>query len=82
LLAVFLAVRRSTQRVDIYFALCVGGGMAGFLLSLTSVYLGGPMYPLFFLLAGWSQSLRQTQSVGVTLPQPVSTRFSFRRVIA
>lgn len=82
LLAVFLAVRRLTQRVDIYFALCVGGGMAGFLLSLTSVYLGGPMYPLFFLLAGWSQSLHQTQSVGVTLPQPVSTRFSFRRVIA
>src|SRR5277367_756583 len=82
LLAVFLVVRRSTQRVDIYFALCIGGGMAGFLLSLTSVYLGGPMYELFFLLAGWSQSLRQSQSVSVMLPQPVSTRFSFRRVVA
>ena len=82
LLAVYKAARRSTDRSDILFVLCIGGGMAGFLLALTSVYLGGPMYPLFFMLVGWTQSLRQTQTAGAMLPQPVNPRFSFRRVIA
>jgi hypothetical protein len=82
LLAAFLAARRATQREDIFFALCIGSGMAGTMLSMTTVWLGPPMYPLFFLLVGWSQSLRQTQTVGVMVPQPVNTRFSFRRVVA
>ncbi|HEX3469990.1 MAG TPA: hypothetical protein VHT28_02290 [Silvibacterium sp.] len=77
-----LAARRSTEQSDVFFALCIVGGMAGFLLALTTVWLGSPMYELFFLMVGWSQSLRQTESVGVMLPQPVSARFSFRRVIA
>jgi hypothetical protein len=80
--AACLAARRSTQRSDIFFALCIVGGMAGFLLALTTVWLGSPMYELFFLMVGWSQSLRQTEQVGVMVPQPVNTRFSFRRVIA
>lgn len=78
----FLAARRATQRSDIYFALCIGGAMAGFLLSETTVWLGPPMYQWFFLLLGWSQSLRQTQTVGVMAPQAVPARFAFRRVIA
>jgi hypothetical protein len=82
LLAAFLAAYRSTQRVDIYFALCMAGGMAGFLLAMTSVWLGPPMFQLYFLLVGWSQSLRETQTVGEMLPQPANSRFSFRRVIA
>jgi len=82
LLAALLAARRSAQRSDAYFALCMAGGMAGFLLALTSVWLGGSMFSLFFLMVGWSQSLRQTQTVGVLVPQPVNPRFSFRRVIA
>jgi hypothetical protein len=79
-LAVILAVRRSTQRVDTYFALCLGGSIAGLLLSLTTVYMGAQSYPLFFMLIGWSQSLRQTQSAGEMLPQPVPGRFGFRKV--
>ena len=82
LLAAFLAAYRSAQRVDIYFALCMAGGMAGFLLAMTSVWLGPPMFQLFFLLVGWSQSLRETQVAGEMLPLPANSRFSFRRVIA
>jgi hypothetical protein len=81
-LACYQATRRSVLRSDIFFCLSLGGGIAGLMLSLTSVYLGGPMYPLFFLLLGWSQSLRQTQTASVLVPQPVNTRFAFRRVIA
>jgi hypothetical protein len=56
--------------------------MAGFMLSMTTVWLGPPMYPLFFIMLGWSQSLRQTETVGAIVPQPVNARFAFRRVIA
>jgi len=82
LLAAFLAARRATQRSDVFFALCMLGGMAGLLLSMTSVWLGPPMYALFFMMVGWSQSLRQTESVSVMVQQPANTRFAFRRVIA
>jgi len=82
LLAAFLAARRATQRTDICFAFCIGGAMAGLLFSETTVWLGPPMFQLFFLLLGWSHSLRQTHSVGVVVPQAVPARFAFRRVIA
>ena len=82
LLAACLAARRATQRTDVYFAICICGVMAGLLLCLATVWLGPPMNVLFFLLLGWSQSLRQTESGGVMLPQPVTARFSFRRTFA
>jgi hypothetical protein len=82
LLAACLAARRATQRTDICFALCLCGAVASMLLTLTTLYLGPPLYTLLFLLAGWSQSLRQTQNVGLRVPQPVNARFAFRRVIA
>ncbi|MBV8674932.1 MAG: hypothetical protein JOZ33_16000 [Acidobacteriaceae bacterium] len=82
LLAAFLAARRATQRTDICFAMCIGGQMAGLLLTLGTVWMGPPMYSLFFLLLGWSQSLRQTEFATVMAPQPINARFSFRRVIA
>ncbi|MBV8115832.1 MAG: hypothetical protein JO300_13905 [Silvibacterium sp.] len=81
-LASFRAARRATQRNDVCFAMCMCGALAGLILTLTTVYLGTPMYSLFFLLVGWSQSLRQTEEASVTAPQPVNARFAFRRVIA
>jgi hypothetical protein len=62
--------------------MCVGGAMAGVLLTVTTVWLSPPIFTVFFLLLGWSQSLRQTESVTVVAPQPVSARFSFRRKFA
>ena len=82
LLAAFLAARRATQRSDMVFALCIGGAIAGLMVTLTTLWMGPPMFSLFFLLLGWSQSLRQTQSVAVTAPQAIPARFSFRRVVA
>jgi hypothetical protein len=82
LLASFLAARRATQRSDVLFALCLGGAMAGLMMTLTTLWMGPPMFSLFFLLLGWSQSLRQTESVAVAAPQAAPTRFSFRRVVA
>ncbi len=82
LLAAFLAARRATQRSDLLFALCIGGAMAGLMVTLTTLWMGPPMFTLFFLLLGWSQSLRQTQAATVTVPQAVPGRFAFRRVVA
>jgi hypothetical protein len=81
-IAIFRAVRKATAPTDIYFFLCLGGCIAGFLLSLTTVYLGAQSYPLFFMLIGWSQSLRQTQSGMPALPEASSSRLKFRRVFA
>lgn len=71
---VFLAVRRSADARDIYFALCLGGAIAGLVLSLTTVYMGAQSYPLFFLLIGWSQSL--------AAPQVQTSEIAFKRVFA
>jgi O-Antigen ligase len=81
-LCVTQAIRRSTQRTDACFALCIGGGIACILFTITTVYLGGPSYPMLFLLFGWSQSLRQTQSTSAAVPVASSSRYAFRRVIA
>ncbi|HTD56990.1 MAG TPA: hypothetical protein VK670_16485 [Silvibacterium sp.] len=81
-LASFLAARRATQTSDIFFATCMAGAMAGLMATLTTVWMGPPMASLFFLLLGWSQSLRQTESAAVAAPQALPARFSFRRVIA
>jgi hypothetical protein len=82
-LAGLMAARRALHRTDVYFALCMLGCVLGLLLTLTTVYMGAQSYPLFFLLMGWSQSLRQTQSAAVALPQgATSSRLRFRRVFA
>lgn len=82
LFASFRTARRATQRQDICFAMCMCGVIAGLLLTLTTVYLSAPMYSLFFLLVGWSQSLRQTEAARAAVPQAVNARFAFRRVVA
>jgi hypothetical protein len=76
------AARRATQRTDVYFALCMLGCVLGLLLTLTTVYMGAQSYPLFFLLMGWSQSLRQTQTATATVPEATAARLRFRRVFA
>ena len=76
------AARRATQRTDVYFALCMLGCVLGLLLTLTTVYMGAQSYPLFFLLMGWSQSLRQTQTATATVPEATRARLRFRRVFA
>jgi len=76
------AARRATQRTDVYFALCMLGCVLGLLLTLTTVYMGAQSYPLFFLLMGWSQSLRQTQAATAAAPEAAAARLRFRRVFA
>jgi hypothetical protein len=58
------------------------GCVLGLLLTLTTVYMGAQSYPLFFLLMGWSQSLRQTQTATATVPEATAARLRFRRVFA
>jgi len=77
------AARRAAQRRDVYFSLCIAGAVLGLLLTLTTVYMGAQSYPLFFLLMGWSQSLRQTQGATAAVPEAAATgRLRFRRVFA
>jgi len=57
-----------------YFAFILLGSMIGLFISLTTVYLGGPVSPMYFLLLGWSQSLRD--EVGP------AEKFQFKRVFA
>jgi hypothetical protein len=82
LISVAIASRKYSQKMDLYFYLCMGGTIAGLLLSVSTVYMGAQTFPLFFLLVGWSQSLRQTQTFAAAVPQAASTRFAFRRVFA
>ncbi|MFT4111126.1 O-antigen ligase family protein [Silvibacterium sp.] len=82
-IAVVGAIRSGSLVTDIYFYFCLGGSIAGLLFALTTVYMGGQSYPLFFLLVGWSQGLRQTQSaMSPALPADSSERFKFKRVFA
>ena len=81
-IACMRAARRATQRTDLYFAFCVAGAILGLLLTLTTVYMGGQSYSLFFLLIGWSQSLRQTHSTTAAVPEASPARLRFRRVFA
>ncbi|WP_446745063.1 hypothetical protein [Silvibacterium acidisoli] len=81
MLMTLLSIRKFKQRIDICFALCIAGGIASILLTITTVYLGGPSYTMLFLLLGWGQSLRPTEVAGaVQAPEPTA-RFRFRRVI-
>ena len=82
LIATFWAARKAVQQTDRYFAFCIAGAILGLMLTLTTVYMGAQSYPLFFLLIGWSQSLRQTQSALVPAAEVAPARLRFRRVFA
>jgi hypothetical protein len=57
-----------------FLAFTLLGAMAGLFQSLTTVYLGGPVAPIFWLLLGWSQSV---EDEGMRQP-----KFYFKRVFA
>ncbi|MBT9330257.1 O-antigen ligase family protein [Paracidobacterium acidisoli] len=80
--SILRATQRGTNPVDLCFYTCLGGLLGGELLTLTTVYMGGQTYMLFFLAVGWSQSLRETQTATATAPQLAPGRFAFQKVFA
>ncbi len=56
-----LAILRSTGRRDRFFALTLLGCFLGILLTVGTVFLFGQPFQLFFLLAGWAQSVKTTR---------------------
>ena len=53
-----VAVVRSTGKRDRFFALTLLGCFCGLLLTVGTVFLFGQPFQLFFLLAGWAQSVK------------------------
>lgn len=53
-----IAVVRSTGKRDRFFALTLLGCFSGVLLTVGTVFLFGQPFQLFFLLAGWAQSVK------------------------
>jgi hypothetical protein len=81
-IAIIGSIRRSTNRIDTYFYFCLGGAIAGFMASISTVFVTGQTSFLMFIFYGWAQSLRQTAQQH-ELAQPASTqRFAFKRVFA
>jgi hypothetical protein len=81
-LSLLRASGRTTNRADLCFYSCLGGILGGELLTLTTVYMGGQTYMLFFLTVGWSQSVRETQLATAAVPQIAAGRFAFQKVFA
>ncbi len=52
------AIVRSTGKRDRFFALTLLGAFCGLLLTVGTVFLSQQPYQIFFLLAGWAQSVR------------------------
>lgn len=73
---------RSTHRMDRFFAFSLFGAFCGILLTIGTVFLGNQPFQLFFLIAGWSQSIR------ASAPEPHVERsrerkgFAFQHVLA
>jgi hypothetical protein len=68
-------ILRARQSSDICFYYCLAGTLVGLSIVLTTVFLTGQGYILFFLCSGWIQSLPDNGWVSRTVPQ-----FAFRRV--
>jgi hypothetical protein len=77
LLALVLAILRSPDPIDTCFYYCLTGMLGGLLLVLSTVFLAGQGYLLFFLCSGWIQSLPD-----VTFKRRAGAKFAFRRVLA
>ncbi|WP_263360179.1 O-antigen ligase family protein [Acidicapsa ligni] len=71
---------RFRRREDTVFAYCMLGALTAVFFSLTTVYMGEQIPLITFFLLGWSQSL-QEERVHNSAPEPVPTRFLFRRVL-
>jgi hypothetical protein len=75
-------VRFSTKTTEIrerHFIFSLLAIMAGFMFILATVYLGQQPYPIFFLLVGWSQSIRFSAARKVTV-QEIETESPTMRV--
>lgn len=81
-LAIVQAVRKSQNRLDSCFYYCLGAILCSILFVITTVWLTDQALVLFFVLVGWSQSLRDQYSKEEVTPEGIVTRFSFRRVFA
>jgi hypothetical protein len=68
--------------VDQAFAISLLGAMAVFFISVTTAYMGEQTPQIAFLLMGWIQSVRATNSIGVaTSAETIVPKFAFRRVL-
>lgn len=81
LIAVFRSLRRMRDQQDRDFAFCLGGCIAGLAICLGTVYLNVPVYQFLFMILGWSQSLRPTETLSkVEEPELAYAGHGFRRV--
>ena len=69
-------------REDILFAYCMLGCILAMAFSASTVSLADPMQQVWFLLMGWSGSIRPTLSTGDALAPAAAERFAFQRVFA
>lgn len=70
------------NRHDIMFASCVLGALLAVSFSAATVALMAPVSQLAFLLIGWTQSLRPTDSQEAALAPAAQGPFAFKRVFA
>ena len=64
--SLLIAGLRATLKEDRHFSFSLLGILAGFVLTLGTVFLGSQAYVIFFMLIGWSQAIRVSQPDEVT----------------
>jgi hypothetical protein len=64
--SLLIAGLRATLKEDRHFSFSLLGILAGFVLTLGTVFLGSQSYVIFFMLIGWSQAIRVSQPDEVT----------------
>lgn len=68
-------------REDLYFAFCLLAAMAALWATITTVYLGEQLPQIAFLLAGWSQSIKERPTAQLsTSTLDRHQKFSFKRI--
>jgi len=70
------------NRQDIMLAFCLLGALLALSFSIATVALLAPMAHIAFLLIGWTQSLRPTDSQEAVLPPAATGPFTFKKVFA
>ena len=82
LLRLMWSASTSIYRMDRFFAFSLFGAFCGILLTIGTVFLGNQPFQLFFLIAGWSQSIRASVPQNLAERTPERKGFVFRHVIA
>ncbi len=70
------------NRDDILFAYCMLGSVLAMAFSASTVSLADPMQQVWFLMMGWSVSIRPTMSADDAQTSATVGRFAFERVFA